>query len=353
MAVRRWWPSLVLVVLAASAMATWWGQASWRVEATDDGVVCGLERDLTGWPLEGQTWRGLSKVEACNQLASLPDRCPVVARAAREECKSLLPKEDAAKLHRIHLSLRPRKREVLDSGWPAYVGERLRVTGSSMRNVWQRLTSFVTMIPAPGYSADAKDLPVLFLSNPRTCLGTLVRQGHAYYVVTSGHCLGEGVTAYVSTQGCSNGSSPIKCTRVDPEVTEGCEKPQGIASDMAVCRVTQNFCGLQNALPMDLSAQQSGSVWVVGSVDGGPRRHEATVAFWPTQKPNTVGAVPVAASASLNGGGTLDNNDSGGAVIRMGSNIAPTTLVGTNGCGGGNVAHIAPVNQWAASFPTP
>ena len=313
-----------------------WQVAGWRVEKTEDGLRCGIEKDLLR--LTGSTLaRAESEREACEALVGkLATSCPLFTSHAVERCRPIVGAERVETQMLITPLGRARARleaaqMVLDTGPAA----KLAGYGRQM-DVW--------MHP---YDTDASVAHAavyrLASSTGQHCLGVKIGGD----IITAGHCVSGGKPNF--TAGCE--SSPgffegvdYACTLLDSNYGgQDCSTTgaQPNPRDIARCRPKKAAAACFEAAETAQWTKPEPAptkVWVVGDVDGELGFVAATPDpdKWPAA-PGPKGFVLAALA------GSTDPGDSGGPAFD--GKEVPRRVIGINTCPD-SALHIVPLYLW-------
>jgi len=326
---RRLLRLLAVSVLLGGGCAAYWQLAGWRVERTDDGRLCGIEKDLlqvTGSALKRSSEERL----VCQALAeSSVNDCPQFARGSVDRCKQVLGTEKIEYRHGGIIG--PRIRVLPDDTGPfamlAASGRYVRARGTTLVHIGLGETV-----------ADAPPSVLRVTAGVERCLGLHIGSGK---VITAAHCVGNSPSSVTAT--CPNSKTGVtfSCEVVTGyERIKECRAASAIpntARDIVLCEPTDGMPSCFGK-PAGLQLSPVGSkLWVSGNMDGELRVVPATVdSPWPT--PGLPGIVRAPLDSKH---GEIDPGDSGGPVF----DGAPDRAVGISVCQG-NTAYVVPLYVW-------
>jgi hypothetical protein len=353
---------VTVVSLVAIGAVAWWNLAGWRVERTNEGQICGIEKDLYHFSGFGSVMAKYDTLdESCEALFSekLVKACHATSRDAVDKCRAQHPLHGPARI--AIQPFQPAQQAVFakDSGvWASLIA---RLTEGWI-SISQKLTG------ADGINTCANDQSNydagFVVLGAESCLGAAVDDRN---IVTAAHCLSFGQNTpakyiYVCpTDGSTTGS--MDCTPASNDRTfdpndKACRDnppPSRCAADIARCSLSSveptclgrsvdappRWDAPPNPLPTTVQILNQVPKTCIKLDQGTPES-----STWPTAaKPGVL-----MADIMEFGGFTLIDGDSGGGVYATGGD-GKRMLLGIQRTTG-EKAQIIPLYLWPNLQPS-
>jgi hypothetical protein len=334
---RSIWPNTFAPVAIVLALMLYWPFAGWRIEKTDDGRLCGIEKDL--WRVTGSSSLGHfgSARDACAALAGKNVRaCPAFTKNALSLCEST----PGARQVNARASISPLTQmlRLQDTGPFAFFS-------AQAGNLWIQLHPS-TDTKTPSVVTKAAIYNIDYLGVP--CLSVGIGEGK---IITAAHCVP------ISGKVDVNAVCPDDLTQTVQYQCDSFATPRGVAGscsapyssddtrDLAQCHPIKSlpprcFVGAQSVQWVEPQPPQPMTVWVAG-----------TNATWPPilAPADVVGQWPTPPGkaflmATMEGDASVDHGDSGAPVFDL-ADPQRQKVVGISICTG-PTARVVPLYLW-------